>query len=609
MEPATTLQKVSFRKKPRAGQDRVFDALVAGRNQLNIKLPTGYGKTYTAAGVYSILQKRGRVNRLLYIVSNDAQLNQFYNDGRCEFEAACVDGPLKIIDVGFSSHLAIREHRGGLCQVFVITIQSLRETRGANNVSALLQTGQWMVCIDEYHHYGIDRSWGRAALALNRAFLLCMSATPSRPDDDSAFGNPDIQITYRDANDEEAVKPLKGYSYNYRMDFESDGETVSCTTKDLTEMAGGDTPEKIERFTIKRRMRWSPDYISPLVSNPIERMQRERIQSGHKLQALIVAMCVSHAKLVCEQIQAAYPELMVDWVGTGEDGRSSEINRAVLERFCPPKNAGGVRTAAELDILVNVGIAGEGLDCINVSEIVFLNNAALNNKNLQICGRAARYLPGVTGHINFDASSELSQQNYLGAAIMDAMDYAAPHVMDDQPQEPSDDEYEPLPDEPFVQIYNMELIEIDSGDEGVQRMARILKEHDPHAFDYEGLFADSSHPEWDTMTQLYRGVRAREASAFNEKAKIAQLRDDVEGAVSGVTRLAMTLCGARKHPFARQLAGKTKHEINKRKIKLFGSIKGINDETVLRKHYGWVKQLERDILLSGVPEWLSKLFK
>ena len=122
MEPATTLQKVSFRKKPRAGQDRVFDALIAGRNQLNIKLPTGYGKTYTAAGVYSILQKRGRVNRLLYIVSNDAQLNQFYNDARCEFEAACADGPLKIIDVGFSSHLAIREHRAGLCQVFVITI-------------------------------------------------------------------------------------------------------------------------------------------------------------------------------------------------------------------------------------------------------------------------------------------------------------------------------------------------------------------------------------------------------------------------------------------------------------------------------------------------------
>ena len=103
-------------------------------------------------------------------------------------------------------------------------------------------------------------------------------------------------------------------------------------------------------------------------------------------------------------------------------------------------------------------------------------------------------------------------------------------------------------------------------------------------------------------------MRAREASAFNEKAKIAQLRDDVEGAVSGVAGLAMKLCGARKNPFARQLAGKTKYEINKRKIKLFGSIKGINDETVLRKHYGWVKQLERDILTSGVPEWLSKLF-
>ena len=607
------MQKMPFKQKPRPGQERViFDATMAGRRGLNIKLPTGYGKTYTAACVYSMLKQNGRVNRLLYVVSNDAQLNQFYTDGRIEFALACVDGPLLITDVSFAGADALRKHRSGACQIFVITIQSLRETRGANNVATLLETGQWMICIDEYHHYGIDKSWGRAALALNRAFLLCMSATPSRPGDDSAFGVPDLVVSYREAVTENAIKSLKGHSYDYRINLQMNGDTVDVTTKDLFEMAGGDSPDKIEKFTIKRKMRWSPKYIYPLIDYPIERMQAQRVRTGRRLQILIVAMCVSHAKMVCEQIQDYYPELKTDWVGTGDYGRLQDENRDVLKRFCPPKDENGQRPPAEIDVLVNVGMAGEGLDCVNVSEIVFLNNASLNNRNIQICGRAARYLDGVVGNINFDSSSEFSQNGYVGEKIMDAMDFQqpAPGDDDDDDDDPEGDEfdYEPLPDEPFIRVYDVELIGIDSGDESVQRMARLIKEKDPTAYDFRGMDNDLKHPDWTPFISLFRTMRAVEAAAFNEKSAIEQLRDDVKNATSAVVGLSLQKASVRRHPEVKQFRGRAWHEINRRKGRLFGSIEGVNDETRLRSHYGWIKQLEREILANGVPAWLRQLF-
>ena len=115
---------------------------------------------------------------------------------------------------------------------------------------------------------------------------------------------------------------------------------------------------------------------SALVDTPITRMLRERLATGHRLQALIGAFCCSHAQLVCEQVQAMFPELKVDWVGTGSNGRSDGENRAVLNKFCPPKKDGKRDPQdIKLDVLVHVGMAGEGLDTVYVSEVIHLNPA------------------------------------------------------------------------------------------------------------------------------------------------------------------------------------------------------------------------------------------
>jgi superfamily II DNA or RNA helicase len=604
MEHAGSMFGMSFRQKPRRGQVRVLEALETHTAILNIKFPTGYGKTYTAALVYSFLKKQGKVTRLLVIFPTDGQLEQFIKDGPADLANAGVEGSLQIDDVRFFGKDSLLKHRRNERQIFAITIQSLIQSRGANAVGDLLQNGQWMICVDEYHHYGIEKEWGRTVLALPRQFLLAMSATPLRPHDDSAFGKPHISVSYREAveEDPQAVKPLRGHSYNYKVDaILDDGEVVSFTTSELAEQAGGDDPDKIEKLRIERKMRWSPKYVSPLVSVPIERMLRERIATGYRLQALVGAMCVSHADLVCSQLRTMFPELAIDWVGTGKHGRPQDENRGILDKYCPQKDHDGVRHPT-LDVLVHVGMAGEGLDSIHVSEVVSLHNASLCNQEVQEIGRAARYLPDVTGNINFDSSSEFAKKKYVGQAIMDAMDYELPTSKPPEPGEEGDDP-EPLPEEPLIRIYDMSLLHIDSGSAEVRRMADVLQDTGVNGIDYDALRGDQRHPHWEKVCNAYLVMRSREAQAFNEKATVKQWYESVDYAVSSVASLVRRMRRRNGLRDEKSLQGDLKKRINQRKASLFGKI--APNVALCQQHYRWVQQLDAEIRQHGIPAWLS----
>jgi superfamily II DNA or RNA helicase len=606
LEHATSMSDVPFRKKPRVGQQLVIDECKK-RLLLNVKLPTGYGKTLAACFVYSIKKVAGVANRLLAIFPTDAQLEQFIKDGHKDLKDAGIDSPHKIIDVRHRGARVIDDHRKNIAQVFVITIQSLIESRGFNNVVALLETGQWMIWIDEYHHYGIGRQWGRTVLGLNRAFLLAMSATPSRPNDDSAFGSPHVSISYRDAVKEKAVKPLRAHAYSFRIEAisEETAETISFSTSDLIEQAGGDSPEKIEKLRIERKMRWSPKYVSPLVQIPIDRMLNDRIATGLPLQVLFSAMCVSHAALVCEQIKAMYPELRCDWVGTGDDGRTSEDNERVLNDFCPAKDEHGNRHPT-LDVLVHVGMAGEGLDSIHVSEVVLLCNASICNRILQIIGRGARRLPGIECNISFDSSSEFAKEHYVGEAIMDAMDLAPAKADDTQPTNDNPEWPPEPPTDPQIHISNIELESIDSGNDGVQRMANVMEELAPGSLDFGALRGDLKHPAWSTVIETYRKMTSIAAAAHDERAIVEQWRDKVTYEVTNLTSVVLILIkkNGRVIDDKMKVRGEIKKKINIRKKQFFGAVE--NDLEVLKKHYGWCVALDRDLReRQSLPSWLS----
>lgn len=623
-KPTGSMQELSFRKDPRSGQAKVFNQVLSG-SSLNVQLPTGYGKTFTAVGAYSILKKNNRANRLLFIFPTDAQLEQFYKDGHNDLRDADVDGPHRVIDIRFYGANAIKKHRKNEAQVFAITVQSLIQSRGADNVIGLMEQGQWMVVVDEYHHYGLEKSWGMSVTNLPYSYLLAMSATPQRPGDDGAFGKPDVAISYSDAAKDGCVKRLKGHSYLYRIDAVlENGEIYSMTTDDLIQEAGGDSPALIEAHRINRKMRWSPKYVSPLVTIPIERMLQQRIDTGYRLQALVGAMCVSHAEMVCKQVQTLFPELSVDWVGTGDDGRTPAVNKEVLERFCPPKDEAGERNHT-LDVLVHVGMAGEGLDAMNISEVSHLNAATKNNSNDQENGRAGRYLPPlkgheVIGHINFDSTSDY--RAFTGFAIMDAMDGSEARPWEcgecghenspsataceacDHPREGTsgNGEVPELPDEPTIQIWHMELESIDSGDPGVLRMAKIMKE-DGYSLDWGSMESDPEHGGWDDVKRKFYMFRKMEAQEMDERSQIMQWKDSVNAAARVVTGRVVELTNKSGVRSPNTLAGDIKKRINRMKKNRCGAI--TEDIDVCRKHYTWLKELETQLMETKVvPEWL-----
>jgi superfamily II DNA or RNA helicase len=601
MESANVVQGVSFRKVPRIGQREAINSVV-GRDYLNVKLPTGYGKTFVACGCYSVLKAQGRVNRLLMIFPTDAQLEQFKQGGPDDLLDAGVDGPRQVIDLRFFLTQAIKKHRMNTAQVFVVTIQSLIKRQSMEIVGQLFTAGNWMTVVDEYHHYGSNGAWGKTVMGLASAFTLAMSATPRRKDDDSVFGAPHVSIDYRAAVDEFCVKPLIAHSYVYRLDLLDGDDVMSLTTDELIDLAGGDSPKKIDALIVTRKMRWSPKYVSPLVSIPLERMLSQRASSGHRLQAIIGAMSVSHAEMVCAQVKSMFGDVLsVDWVGTGDDGRPPDKNRKIIEQFCPPKDEASGRRNPTLDVLVHVGMAGEGLDSVNVSEVIHLNSASWNNSNDQENGRASRYLPDVVGHINFDSTSEYVLKGYVGEAIMDAMDANRPQntSQDEQVDRPECDHQE-LPERPMIVIHNLELDRIDSGSPEVVRMKHVLVKHLPFT---EEDIRDPESPIHELAATEYQNMRRRECQQMNEESSVRQWQESVNVALSVVTGLARRRLYPDGGRFDKTVMGDIKRRINTRKKAELGPV--APDIETCERHYAWIKSLERALINGEVPAWLA----
>jgi superfamily II DNA or RNA helicase len=597
--PQIKAQVAKFKQQPRPGQLTVFETIEDCTARLCVKLPTGYGKTYTAMGVYSILKDAGIVNRMLVIFPTDAQLQQFCNLIPGKLKDYAIDGPRQVADVRFFGAKSIEKHLTDKCQVFAITAQSLIASRGMDNIATMLQKGRWLVVVDEYHHYGADKQWGSAVNALSFEFLLCMSATPHRPGDDSAFGSPDVEVTYREAVGEEAVKELKGHAYHYKIDaIDENGEVISMTTEEIISKAGGDSPDKIERLT--KTMRFSPKYISPLITNPIDRMLSQRLRTSKKLQAVVGCMSVSHAQLVCEQIRTTFPDLEVDWVGTGINGRQTAENASIIQKFAPSDGS-----EPSLDILVHVGMAGEGLDTVNVSEVIHLNAAGVNNGNNQENGRAARYLKGIMGHINFDGCSGYAKEGYTGHAIMDAMDCIPASAEEDEEKdigEPIDDDWYELPDEPEIRIYALECVKIDSGDETVKMMIEAAIASDRVPFT-EKDFEDPNGQAAQYMINLVSEMRKREAEALDEKSIILQWKNAVDQAVSVLSGNVIRMMTKKGMRIEKSMVGDIRRRINGMKKRQFGAVD--NDIDTLKRHYDWLKSVEMQILKTGdFPSWL-----
>lgn len=611
MEHASALPEMSWQKNLRSGQRKTVDLFGPGKTKVVTQLPTGYGKTLTAACCYLQAKATIGVNRVLYIAPKSGQVTQAAD----EFPRAIqniVGGSPKSHVVGENPITALKAHRKQAAEIFITTVQALVTSEATfSAVMDMLATGRWMIVIDEHHHYGDleDSAWTKKVLGLPALAVLAMSATPSRSDGSSPIGEPDVKVKYREALAENAVKKLNLHVYEYRIDaITVNGDVIPFTTSDLFREVGSSDAAEIERFLASRQMKWSPKYISPLVLHPLERLNDLFINKSIKGQMLVQAMSCSHAKTVCEQIKAIIPKnVTVDWCGTGPNGRSFEENAAVIEAFCPSKDAVTGKRKWTLDILVNVGIASEGLDTNDVCEVVFLTSPKVNNTTLQTIGRGARLHQRAarndqpTCTINVDSSSELAE--YVGSKIMDIFDLDAIFEnAQDEAEEPSgkgENDYDPLPDDmPQVGVLDVTLVDIrtDPMFLGVLDLTEKAVTH---------LRLTPEEKETMLAKEVERQVREfmrKRDERFDITAIEAQTREKVDAAVRKVAG-AFIRKASGGMSVEKTAIGDIVRRINTQKKFALGPVDRA-DVSELEKHWRWIKQVEAQILSGEVPQWL-----
>lgn len=601
MEPASSTHGMPLPEKLRPKQREIIEAF-ALCDHLVAKLPTGYGKTLAAAGAYAMLRHRHACNRVLYIVPRAGQAKQAAESMPAELAHFGIQ--TRSVEVG-TSIPALRAHREGRAEVFVTTIQGLLHDATWKTATQLMETGRWLVVVDEHHHYGVEGAWVERLKALPGAAQLAMSATPNRPDGSDHFPDPDVSETYVGAWKQGCVKELLLHAYEYVVDAVLvDGATqaLTLTTEEIAQQAGGDSPEAIDQWLLARKMRWSPKYISPLITFPLDRLIDLRAR-GIRSQMLVQAMSCSHAKMVTEQIKALIPDYMtVDWVGTGPSGRADVENIAVLSRFCPPKDVSGRRPWA-LDILVNVGMAGEGLDTTDVTEVVFLTPANVTTTNLQTIGRGARLIPGLGKsqppcHVNVDTASPMAE--LVGREIMGVFDGEPP---DDPFDEPADSrerdaqDYDPLPERMSAVIVDVRLQDIRKGALWEAALAGAREA------------ANTATPPEVVERAAEQAIIRHLSRGSNISSTLAQKREQVNSAVSKIAGLVVRrvreATGVRVE---KSFAGDLRRRINGQKKRVFGVAVDAATEDQLDEQWAWLRDLEKQILLGhamqGVPTWL-----
>src|SRR5262245_55672779 len=244
MQPETWRRHIRPTLKPRKGQRDLFQ-IAATRtlklDEVNIVkavLPTGYGKTIAAMGSYLILRGQGVVNRLLVLVPNDQLRRQWSENAKKNAGdlGATITGADQLNDV----IATFRAHQQNKIEIVVATYQQINfDSRGWLN--ELLQSGDWMVVDDEFHHLNAEKAWGiSAGRIINERLcrvVLMLSATASRTDKRPTIGggfekdgdgwkfNPDVCVTLKDALKEEAIRRPQAHIHHYFVDVLPEGAT------------------------------------------------------------------------------------------------------------------------------------------------------------------------------------------------------------------------------------------------------------------------------------------------------------------------------------------------------------------------------------------------
>ena len=598
----------------RAGQRRHFEMRAVqvldydAVNKLHVVLPTGYGKTLSAMGDYLICREIGLVDRLLVLVPTDEQRKQWSRKAKKNAQdlGHTISGALQ-----FDQHArAVQHHQSGRTEIFVASYQQMLSRVDGVWLGSLMETGNWMIVFDEFHHLAEERSWGREASRLKREkrcrAALYLSATPIRTDKKFTTGGgfertsegewefkPDILVTLTEALKEEAIRKPVGRIQHYFVDVLADGEETPIRI--TTEMLRENGITEFSVFETKRRLRYVSKYLSKMLLDAVSALNTQNLEHPNQHQMLVFAMSCRHAEAVTLQLNAVAGSEFADWIGVS---RSDSDNQTVLERYKQNK----------LQCLVQIDKAGEGFDNERTSVLVFLHLIKSGTKIWQQIGRGLRRnskIPFVEDVCIIFASAdtviaELITSLELSLALTEA---------DERERDIEERDWPLIPD----------LMVVDAIFDRTDLVGDA--KHDPEAETFFRMAINHGAPsnviEAEWLPELLRELRSRWTGTSgasrnaddlfeDETARIKYFLDQCERAAGTFANQAARLYGQRNGGgFEKTWIGDFKKQINTRWKKVGGKGHPAMTADDFRQKYDWVRSEYNAMKESReVPAWL-----
>lgn len=591
----------------RVGQKAVLRYIEENPNvtMLNVHHPTGYGKTLNAIVVMKALMLLRRIQRVLIVVPNTQQLEQYRDDLISTARRFNIALPSDVSVV--RTRRALREHLDDKIAIFVTTIQQISAAqRSADNLFIdLTEKMQWLLVADEHHHYAENADWGNA-LKLPFAASLAMSATPARMRGNSIFGEPTpgLSVTYAEAVEEKAVKRFRLRTGKYFVDalIGMSDLPERLTTEDIRDevkVSGG------EAWEIRKEIRgYSAKYVTPIINAALLTLDLARGRTGLPVQMLVYVHSCRAAQKLAEQLKGM-TDLRIDWAGTGPNGRSPEENSQVTQRFLGNKNPmTGRRDQPQLDVFVQVQIASEGFDSIYVGVICDLSLVGPTPQKIQAYGRGARVYPNAEWEhqeciVYVPTDSKVTHYDADLATLFD--DYFGTQSGTSTPRRQVPEEEIEFPEElPAWKVSDVTVREIQEPDiETLARFATNLQSRNP-----------SERREWDVRgnerdraaaADAWKLVYTERMEAQNHEDQIEEAKRKLESIIGTTARLHVVR--KKNGPISGSVIGDVKRILNGR-VKRFFSKRDISTLEELKTAYDWVADMYIDMQHGRFPRFL-----
>ncbi len=301
-----------------------------GINKALIIAATGSGKTYLAA----FDARNFNANRLLFVVHRDTVLNDamkaFKNVFGTKVTYGLFTGKNKDIDRDFifSTNLTM-----------------------SSNLSLFTRDEFDYIVIDEVHH-ATASTYQKILSHFNPQFLLGLTATPERMDDESVFNlfenNVPYELRLRDALLNDLIVPFKYYGINDSLIDYSEKDTTRLIRQIADDIHVDFIKENIEKYRPKA-----------------------------KLKALGFCRSIEHAKLMSEKMNnLGYRTTCL--TGRNDFGERIATYNALQE------------DQGEIEILFTVDLLNEGIDIPAINMVLFLRPTESSTIFIQQLGRGLR---------------------------------------------------------------------------------------------------------------------------------------------------------------------------------------------------------------------------